>query len=357
MAAVQQREKRKSSAQPMPGSIRPMLARLSELPDDDRNFGFEIKWDGVRAISYFERGTIRMQSRNMRDITHQYPEVHVLANHRALKSAILDGEIVALNDAGRPSFEALQTRMGVSTSSLARQRARLTPVIYMIFDILFVDGISVLHLPFTERRALLQSLNLSDSHWQTPPFCQGDGSAMLKVSREQGLEGIVAKRLDSVYEAGVRSGAWLKIKNVRRQEFVIAGWLPGEGSRAGTIGSLLMGVYAPDPVHGGKQNLLYAGKAGTGFTDAMLDKLKTMLAPLRVEERPFASSSHLPKGAVFVQPRHVAEFEFTEWTKQGILRHPSFKGLRPDKNPEDVVREDAPIVKASPKVTTDGIGG
>jgi len=322
---------------PMPVQLAPMLTRLSGMPPDEDNYGFEIKWDGVRAVIFSRAGKLRIQSRSLADITHRYPELHSLAAHLGARSVILDGEIIALNAQGRPSFELMQQRLGVASEALARKRMEQIPATFMAFDVLYLDGRSLMHRPYVERRELLDSLGLNAAHWQTPPYTRGEGAAMLQVSREQQLEGIVAKLLESKYEPGQRSGAWRKIKNKAGQEFVIAGWLAGEGSRHGKIGSILLGVY---DYSNGKPRLLYAGKAGTGFTDATLNQLAKLLTPLRTEHSPFEPSPSIPRGAVFTQPRLVGEFEYTEWTQQNILRHPSFKGLRPDRSPLDVVRED-----------------
>lgn len=323
---------------PMPVQLAPMLTRLSGMPADDDNYGFEIKWDGVRAIIFYSCGKLRIQSRSLADITHRYPELHALADFLDARSVILDGEIIALNAQGRPSFELMQQRLGVASVALARKRMEQIPTTFMAFDVLYLDGRSLMNLPYVERRELLDSLSLSAAHWQAPPYTRGEGAAMLQVSREQQLEGIVAKRLDSKYELGQRSGAWRKIKNKSGQEFVIAGWLAGEGSRQGKIGSILLGVYDYSK---GTPRLLYAGKAGTGFTDETLNQLAKLLAPLRTDRSPFEPSPSIPRGAVFTEPRLVGEFEYTEWTQQNILRHPSFKGLRTDRSPLDVVREDS----------------
>jgi len=202
----------------------------------------------------------------------------------------------------------------------------------VIFDLLFLDGHSTLELPYRERRRLLEGLELKGPYWQTPPSTPGDGEGTLEASRRLGLEGVMAKRLDSVYQPGRRSDAWLKIKNHLGQELVIAGWLEGEGSRAGRIGAILVGYYDGD-------DLVYAGKVGTGFTEAMLDRLQRLLAPLARPTSPFEAGVAPPRKAHFVEPALVGEFEFSEWTRSGQLRQPAFKGLREDKDPRSVVRE------------------
>jgi bifunctional non-homologous end joining protein LigD len=253
---------------------------------------------------------------------------------RALGSreVILDGEVVALDDKGRPSFEQIQQRMGLTSESEVRRKMNLVPVIYMVFDLLWQDGHSLLNQPYTERRRLLGQLKLSGPSWQTPPWEKGGGEAMLEASAKAGLEGVMAKKLDSNYEPGRRSGAWLKVKNHNRQELVIGGWLEGEGKRRGYPGALLVGYYDKD------KKFVYAGKVGTGFSDAMLEKLTAMMKPLEQAKSPFEIGAP-PRKAHFLRPKLVADFEFVEWTRSGQLRAPSFKGLRNDKPAGKVVRE------------------
>jgi bifunctional non-homologous end joining protein LigD len=206
------------------------------------------------------------------------------------------------------------------------------PVVYMIFDVLYLDGQSTMDLPYEERRELLAGLGLDGSHWRTPAHHVGDGEAMVAASREQDLEGIIAKRLDSRYEPGKRSGAWLKVKNRPSQEVVVGGWLPGQGRREDRIGSLAVGYYE-------KGNLRYAGNVGTGFKEKDLEKLAELLGPLRRDTSPFEGKKQPPKGVVFAEPKVVVEVEFAEWTRANTLRAPAYKGVRDDKDPQDVVLE------------------
>ena len=320
--------------EPMPEHVVPMYARPSRLPPDDARWGYEVKWDGVRAIAYVTGAGLRLESRNLNDVTRQYPEVGGVADALAGHRAVLDGEIASFDERGRPSFERLQGRMHLTDAAAIGRRMRLTPVAYLVFDLLWLDGDSLLKLPYSERRERLEALGLEGASWRTPGYHAGDGAALLAATGEQGLEGIVAKRLDSAYEPGRRGGSWLKVKNTRRQELVIGGWQPGEGRRRARIGALLMGYHdaAASPA------LIYAGKVGTGFDDAALADLALRLAPLERRSSPFEGRQP-ERGSVFVEPLLVAEIDFGEWTSQGMLRHPSYKGLRADRDAREVVRE------------------
>jgi bifunctional non-homologous end joining protein LigD len=320
--------------EPMPDRVAPMLARAGTLPADDDRWAYEVKWDGVRAIALSEPGRIRFESRNHNDISAAYPELKAL--NRALSShrAILDGEIVLFDADGRPSFGRLQSRMHVRSESQARRLAKEAPVVFVVFDLLWLDGHTLMALPYAERRERLRELRLEGPHWQTPEHVAGDGAAVLEASRRSGLEGIIAKRLDSPYEPGRRSPCWLKIKNVRREDVVIGGWLPGEGRRRDRIGALLVGVEDDGA-------LRYAGRVGTGFTERELDRLRGEL-PER-DSSPFTKGAEPPRGAVFVEPTRVAEVEFTEWTSDGMLRHPSYKGLREEAPPSAFLDAGRPV--------------
>jgi bifunctional non-homologous end joining protein LigD len=321
-----------SSAREIPEFIQPMLARLSTLPEDESDWAFEVKWDGVRAITRSRPGRISIISRNGNDVTAAYPELRALNRTLGSHEAILDGEIVAFDDEGRPSFQALQSRMHVRGEAATRRLAQNLPVTYVLFDLLWLDGHSLMGLAYTERRTRLQALELEGARWRTPEYRPGCGTAFLAASKEQGLEGILAKRLDSSYTPGGRGGNWLKIKNVQRQELVIGGWTEGKGSRSKRIGALHLGVHDEDG------ELRYAGKLGTGFHAEDLERLAGLFERLARKDSPFAGRQP-PKGAHFLDPELVCEVEFTEWTRSGTLRHPSYKGLREDKPATEVVRE------------------
>jgi bifunctional non-homologous end joining protein LigD len=301
-----------------PEPLKPMLAQLGQLPPDDERWAYEVKWDGYRALAYATAGGLRLVSRNGNEVTHRYPGIQGLLGALAPHEALLDGEVVAFDERGRPSFQHLQRGLG--------------HIAYVAFDVLWLDGTERMKLPYEERRALLAEILEAGAHWQVPGHHVGGGAELLGAAREQGLEGIVAKRLGSTYEPGKRTGAWVKVKNTARQELVIGGWFPGEGRRTNRIGALLMGYYDEDGA------FRYAGKVGTGFGDAELERLAALLEPLAIDESPFAGPQPR-KGARFVRPELVAEVEFTEWTTDGLLRHPSYKGLRDDKRAADVVRE------------------
>jgi bifunctional non-homologous end joining protein LigD len=315
----------------LPQKIRPMLATTGSMPTHEEDWAFEIKWDGVRALTYLDHGSLHMESRNLLDITPRYPEVHGVASVFKGRDAVLDAEVVAFDAEGRPSFQLLQSRMHVAGERAVRGLSQSVPVVLMVFDVLWLDGRSLMDEPWTARRQALESLALDGHAWRTSAAWPGQGSALSTASREKGLEGVMAKKMDSAYEAGRRSRCWVKIKNVARQEVVVGGWLPGAGNREGRLGALIVGVYEGD-------QLRLAGKVGTGFTDRMLDELAGVLAPLARDTSPFADKVSW-KVARFVEPVLVAEVEFTEWTQAGTLRHPSFKGLRDDKAPSQVVRE------------------
>jgi bifunctional non-homologous end joining protein LigD len=304
----------------MPRLIRPMLASLRrELPRDDDRYGWEFKWDGVRAIGYLADGAIRLLSRTGQDMTASYPELGVLAG-RVLGTVILDGEIVAVSG-GRPDFELLQSRMHVRHPP--DRLVQAVPVQLYVFDLLHQGGESLLQMPYSQRRDRLGDLGLDQDPVRTPAWFRGGARDIQAVSLAHGLEGVVGKPLGSAYYPGQRRD-WIKVKNVRHAEVIICGWKPGQGRRADTIGSLLLGVY-----DGG--HLRYAGHVGTGFTQAMLADLIGRLRPLETGTSPFATPvpAEQARDAHWTEPRLVGEVMFTEWTSDGSMRHPSWRGLRP----------------------------
>jgi bifunctional non-homologous end joining protein LigD len=334
------------TATAMPERVEPMQARLSTLPREESEWAFEVKWDGVRAIAYSQPGRLRLESRNGNDVTPAYPELRALNRTLGSRAAILDGEIIAFDESGRPSFEALQPRMHQRSEGAVRRLMQRIPVTYVVFDLLWLDGHSLMDLPYIERRERLQELGLEGEHWRTPELQIGDGAGLLLATGELGIEGVVGKRLDARYTPGRRDGGWVKIKHHRRQEFVIGGWTEGKGARAQRIGALELGVYDE------RGELRHAGRVGTGFDEAELERLAGLLAPLARDDSPFTGSQP-PRGAHFVAPRLVCEVEFSEWTRAGKVRQASYKGLRDDKDPAEVVRERAQSPEEVPSLPTD----
>jgi bifunctional non-homologous end joining protein LigD len=320
--------------EPLPERIEPMMAATAALPPDEDEYGFEVKWDGVRAVLYSDAGHVSLLGRRGSEFISRYPELRALGRALGARRVVLDGEVVALDDAGRPSFERLQSRMHIASDAAARRRASTTPVSYVIFDLLWLDGHSTLGLPYRDRRSLLDRLELEGPSWRTPAYREGDGSALLAAATEQGLEGVVAKRLDGPYRPGARSASWVKVKVRPSQEVVIGGWTPGTGGRSTSLGALAVGVHDED---GG---LRYAGKVGSGFDGKALGLLTRTLEPLARDSSPFEGRQP-PKETRFVEPRAVAQVEFAQWTNSGTLRAPAYKGLRDDVDPATVVREPA----------------
>lgn len=321
-------------SEPLPAPIVPMLAVLRDSVPDGDGWSFEMKWDGVRAIVTVDAGEVAITSRNLNDVTVSYPELSPIGTALPGRRVVIDGEIVAFDVAGRPDFGLLQKRMHVASAPAAAALARTSPVVLLAFDLLHEDGTNLMPRPYVERRERLEALDLDAPGWQVPPAFDGSGADAVRASAAAALEGVVAKRNSSPYRPGRRSPDWLKVKNLRTQEVIIGGWAPGKGRREGTIGSLLLGI----PANG---RLRYAGQVGTGFTDALLDDLHDELVADATESCPFDPPPPRPdaRDAIWVRPRLVGEVRFTEWTGDGRLRHPAWRGLRPDKSPEDVVRE------------------
>jgi bifunctional non-homologous end joining protein LigD len=320
-----------------PGTVRPMLATLGSehaIPDPD-DWAYEMKWDGVRCIATVRDGRVTLTSRNGIDTTSTYPELGDIPDLLNASSAVLDGEIVALNARGRPDFGLLQTRMKLTHRAEIASARKDTPVRLMLFDLLELDGNDLTGLEYRQRRDLLERAvdEAADGHLQVPPALDATLGEAVEASRQLGLEGIMAKRRASDYQAGARSSSWVKIKHIHTQEVVVVGWRPGKGSRAAKVGSLLVAV--PDGV-----DLRYVGRVGSGLTErdlaevgARLKKLARKTAPLDDVPGADASDAH------WVRPTLVGEVQYSEHTGSGRLRHPVWRGWRPDKTPSDVVVE------------------
>jgi len=317
--------------------VSPMLATLGSEKDvdDEDDWAFEMKWDGIRAIAVVRGDRLRLTTRNGNDVTATYPDLAGLVALADGHDLVVDGEIVTLTPRGRPDFGLLQSRMGLTRPAEVTAAAERAPAHYFVFDILERDGHDLRRTPYDERRTALQDALQppSGDPIQVPPAFAGDLAHAVSSSRELGLEGVMAKRRDSTYSTGRRSRSWIKIKHHLAQEVVIGGWTPGTGRRAGTLGALLLGI--PDG-----DELRYVGKVGTGFSDADLDRLAALLAAHPRKTSPLEGvPSADARGANWVRPEHVGEVEFAEWTGTDRLRQPSWRGLRPDKSPDEVVRE------------------
>lgn len=314
-----------------------MLAKAGKLPErEDGTWGYEIKWDGIRALMFLRDGRLRMQSRRMEDVTMRYPELEAAAEAFAGRALVLDGELVARDEEGRPRFQLVQRRMGLTSAAAVEQRRRQTPIDFIAFDLLHVDGRDLRPLPYSDRREALAELGFDGGCWSAPAHRLEGGRDLLAAARQRGLEGVVAKKLDSPYREGRRSGEWIKERIWNEQEFVIGGHLPGEGKRAESVGSLLVGYHDDD----GRLN--FAGGVGSGLANEDLRFLTEELAKIRREDSPFDGARvRGPKArlAVFCEPKLVCQVSWSEWTSQGTLRQPAFKGMRTDKDPREVVRE------------------
>jgi DNA ligase D-like protein (predicted ligase)/DNA ligase D-like protein (predicted 3'-phosphoesterase) len=309
----------KDQQRPQAGDLAPMLATEGSVEKlKASQWVFEGKWDGYRVLVDANRGKLNLRSRRGRDVTHEYPQFEALAADLADHHVILDGEAVALDGSGVPSFSEMQNR------------ARSTRVEYWAFDILHLDGRSLLRAKYSDRRRLLEAL-AEGGGLIVPDLLPGDGPEALEYARKHRWEGVIAKKRDSTYQPGRRSSSWIKDKIWCTQEVVIGGWRQGEGGRSSGIGALMLGI----PEDGG---LHFAGRVGTGFTERELTKLKGILKPLETGESPF--NTRLPtqdaKGVTFVRPELVGEVRYSERTGDGRLRQPSWRGLRPDKTPEEV---------------------
>lgn len=310
----------------------PMLATSTPKAFDDDRWAFEPKLDGVRAIAYCDEAT-RLMSRNGADVTVAYPELHKVHERLVALDAVLDGEIVVM-DEGRPSFERLQSRMHVRNEREIQRLSRQLPVSYVVFDLLYLDGRSLVGEPYADRRRQLEATLVPTGSVQLATAVRGQGIALYQAAETRGLEGIVAKRLASTYEPGRRSQSWLKVKTVRDADLVIGGWSPGQGKRSGTLGALLMGAYDE------RGDLRFVGSVGTGFDDRTLDELDSRLKELATPDPPFSPAAtqeirRMNPGAAWVVPALVATVEFRDLTSALKLRAPSFKGLRADKSPRE----------------------
>lgn len=322
--------------QSMPTRIKPMLAVLVEEPFSSPDWYYEVKLDGVRAIAFIDKGSLRLISRNQKELTAQFPELKEVVNQIKAKQAILDGEIVTYDERGRTSFQKLQKRLGVTDKAALASLKQEVPVSYVVFDLLYVDGQDLRDEPLFKRRQLLARTVQPGNGLQIADYIAGHGTELFNLAKEKGFEGIIAKQRLSRYEER-RSPNWKKIKAVLTQEFVIGGYTAPRGGRT-YFGSLLLGVYE-------NNSLVYVGHVGTGFDEATLAKVFQLMQPLRIAKCPFIKEPKPNEKPYWLKPELVAQVKFSQWTKDGYLRHPSFVGLRFDKEPQECRRE---IKKALP---------
>lgn len=323
---------------PMPKDVAPMLAQIGKgTPPSGDEWLNEIKWDGVRAICYIEDGQLRMVSRNGNEMVRQYPELSILPHHVAAGAAVLDGEIAALDSRGLPSFELLQRRINVADPASIAALARSSPVVFFAFDLLYLDGYDLRGLPLIERKRLLKEVLKPGELVRYSEHFAGNGPGLLQAAKEQGLEGIVSKRANSIYESR-RTSDWVKWKLLTSSEFVVCGFTKGERD---VFGALVLGVYD----HG---KLVWAGNVGTGFDRKMIEAIHARLVPLATPKCPLEPDKNLPRDVTWTRPELVCEVRFSNWTEEGRLRAPVFVGLRPDIDPQECVRDqDSDVPRAT----------
>jgi bifunctional non-homologous end joining protein LigD len=320
-------------AESPPRFVEPMLATAGALPADEARWAYEVKWDGMRVIARIVAGRLELRNRSGGDVSGRYPELATGVEQCVGRELLLDGEVVALDETGRPSFERLQRRMHVVDLAQQRHLATIVPAHLVVFDALWIDGRSLVRAPYEERRRCLVELDLGHHGWMTPAAGIGQSAPITSFVANHRLEGVVAKRLDSAYQPGTRSSAWIKRRAAQRQELLVCGWIEGTGALSGTIGSLVVGYHdGPDgAIH-------YAGRVGSGLTrrdatvlDGLLTRLHRITSPITVGSPP--AEAH------WVEPELVVEVKFTQWTTSGLLRQPVFLGLRDDRDPRRVVKE------------------
>lgn len=311
--------------------VPPMLATPGTLPPaaQDARWAYETKQDGQRVMVYLPGdGSVLLRARSGDDITAAYPELAPLGGALGATPAVLDGEVLAPDEHGRADFQLLQSRMGLAHApALAARRAAQVPVHLVLFDVPYLTE-PLLRLPYVRRRARLEELGLAGPYWSTPAAVTGHGAEALRATQEHGLEGLVCKRLDSVYEPGVRSRAWIKIRNMRAEDVIVGGWLPGKGRLTGLPGAVLAGQRDP------RGRLRYVGGVGTGWSQAERTRLAELLRDAASDQCPFDPVPRVP-GARWVLPRLVGEVSYSTRTRNGMLRQPSWLRLRPDLGPEE----------------------
>lgn len=316
--------------QTLPAHIEPMLAQSGKIPVDPANWAFEFKWDGIRALTYWDGHRLTIQSRNQIDITFRYPELRDIGVH--LKdNAVLDGEIIAMDSTNRPSFTLLQKRMHLTPAKVTGSVSRVR-IYYYIFDLLYLNGRNLMHEPYHQRRRALEDLHIHHAACRIPPSYQGEPKTIQSVVRQFDLEGMIAKKLTSEYVPGVRTDNWIKIKRVKSREFIIGGFKYADNT-TNRIGSLQLGAYDEH------MNLRYVGSTGSGFSDEDHTFLLSVLEPAKISQSPFTEKPD--EKSNFTKPVYIAQIEYRRWPKNGLIQQSVFKGLRMDKFPADIkLKED-----------------
>jgi bifunctional non-homologous end joining protein LigD len=321
----------------MPTVIRPMLATLTDKPFESKDWVYEIKFDGYRALAFIDKGDLRLVSRNQNEMTRDFPEIGDLPQRIAAKQAVIDGEICVLDDEGRPSFSLMQQRTGFEPGKPRRRtNAGGLPLVYYAFDLVYLDGYSLMRVDLEKRKELLQKILRTDGTFRYSEHFVGMGMELYEAAKQKGLEGILAKKRNSSYQQK-RSSEWLKIKITQRQEAVIGGYTEPRGSRE-NFGSIVLGLYDK------QGRLVPVGQAGSGFTQKTNAEVYKRLQKLETAKSPFSAKPDSTRGLHYVKPELVAEIKFTEWTHEGPkgglkMRAPVFMGLRTDKKPEECVFE------------------
>jgi len=320
-----------------PRAFSPMLATATRAPFDDPSWSYEIKLDGFRTLALVQGGKVKLLSRRGQDATRQFAELNQLAMLCRSETAVLDGEVVALDEEGRPSFGRLQERTGWKGGSSGAEPHGSIPIVYYVFDILYDNGLNLTDVPLADRRGLLRSRLLDGPSVRVMDSFGGeDGSLLFQLVQQQGQEGVIAKRLDSRYQPGKRSKDWLKVKAIRDQSCAVVGYTAPQGGRK-HFGSLALAVVD-------EGQLVYAGQVGSGFDEKTLRGVLELLSARRQDAPPAGLRNHAaaPRGMVWVEPELVAQVKYTEWTREGLLRQATFLGLRTDQAIEDCRREELP---------------
>src|SRR3989449_1786902 len=306
--------------------IHPMLAKTGEAFDDEHYF-FEPKWDGLRAILFFHAGRIELQNRNLRDATPSYPELQKVSDRIRGKTVIMDGEVVVLREDGVPDFGRLQARFGVDDQKRVGVLAKTTPVTYVAFDLLHINGQDIITLPLLERKKQLRSIVKEGPHLLYGDHIEAEGIRFFKEATSRGFEGVIGKESQSQYVPGLRSDYWVKTKKVDTTDCVVVGFSQGEGARAPTFGSLILAAYDDD------RELQHVGNVGGGFSNDRLQEVKRKLSKLQTRKPPIQGPVDSPTPVTWVKPRIVVEVAYMAVTNDGRLRFPRFKRIRNDKDP------------------------